>query len=393
MLIPLLVPPSENHSLSDDRADLPILSPSWMEKNAAWMAAHPVQLLVATVFTAAFARTFYPLVVENPIVWIAPAALGTMAIFDIARVFYGEHCLGLWSAQKAQEEQNHFAYHLLPTFTPQQNVATVNPAPWSPYFTAGVMLAAVASTFPLGLTKINLDIHADWLWLALEILYLLAYSVIDAAPHVMHLRLQHEAHKKFLTLSPALMGVALFFMAAHALGDSADLWNAPNLWLRVWCAIGLCVEAYLSHVEAIVHCEPHLPAVNTKCLVVIAAAASIGFCNWYNTYRLYPPNSSWEQIVFMAAQVINACFFGFEAWNHYPSSHPALKQAQPLLELDTTAVAESLVLIRSDSADTLEDNNPGTPYSASGEYALFCSSVRVKLPADFINTSCPCNKH
>lgn len=319
-----------------------------------------IKLIVASLFALPFVLSSIELAKRYPVTGTIFSVLANPCIFRIGWVLYAPHFLELF---RPEDEMEHIASHL------QDGVEKAAPIQWwsgrKKLMVQGLILA---STLPLGLTKIGLQDNKNTLALSLKMAYLVSYSIIDAGPHINHLQLQQQAIDKFSTLSGSFKAWVVMLMAGHALSDSADLWNTSG-YLFYWVCAALAVEFYLSNVEAVAHYHPHFPQLSAvsmaKFSILLAGASSMAFFNWYNTFQDFSlSENDFSKMGFLVLQCVNIFFTTFEAWNHDTESQhhdDAVDFSQQYNVLHDAEAQEVSSVVKNDAAVTDETALSRTP--------------------------------
>lgn len=279
------------------------------------------KLAVSSVYVLPFILSTMKLADEYPVAGPVFGSIACACIFRIGWVLYAEHFIGLFDPK--HHEFKHIKHHLDIHRDEEVNY-------WSAPKKLLVTVAAVLCTFILGITKMGYSSSKSTLAIVGEALWLLAYSGIDAAPHVNHLQLQDQAIVKYRSLSLGAQCWVPVLMLGHALSDSADLWNVSQLgskYLLIWVGLALVAEVGLSNVEAVAHHQLHFPELTKasvlKFSLLLLGAVSIAVFNWYNTFKSFKnvESTKLERLAFILLQAINVIFVTFEAWHHDDESH------------------------------------------------------------------------
>lgn len=276
-----------------------------------------IKTTVTFLFTLPFVLSSVDMAKRYPVFGVIFGIIANTFISRIAWSFYARHFIELFDEE---HELTHIAEHLVTS----QKMPEIKH--WPVQKKLVIVLLAIGFTLPLGLTKIGFEDNRNPVETALKLAYLLAYAVIDAGPHVNHLQLQQQAISKFLELSWLTKAWIIVLMGGHALGDSADLWNATGFWFY-WVCAALPIEFYLANVEAVAHQQPHFPEFNytsaAKFIILFLGAVSMAMFNWYNTFKDSTlPMSSSSKIIFILLQTVNVFFMTFEAWHHEVEASP-----------------------------------------------------------------------
>lgn len=282
-----------------------------------YTATMMIKIVAGLITTVPFLQPTVEIIKENPISGAFLVA-SIPCIFAIGYEFYGQHVIELFNPRNAVD---HIGEDL-----GLSDEDIHKKKLWELRTKLVIFLAVSAATFPLGLTKVDLDNNASPLYFYLKLICLAAYSAMEACPHVNHWQFWREALKKFLSLAWQYKIWVCILVLGHGLNDVADLWNAEGFWF-LWTLVGISTEFFLPLIESVAHSSLKFPEKITLTTIaqlfgIFYGAYGIAVFNWYNTFNdldFFVNDSS--RITFFILQNISAFFLVFVVQDHILGGH------------------------------------------------------------------------